>query len=179
MGQPRKKPIVVDGVECWVCLACKEIKPAERFCKHKRRHNGLNSICKDCQKIQNDAYRANPEGLKKARACARRWNAANSERYRANIKRARTENKAARVVYEKAYDKANPEKRLAKRAVQTAVQQGRLSKPKACEVCESSRPLDAHHDSYDRDRWLVVVWMCKRCHRWTHMRWTDQSNGIW
>lgn len=179
MGRPRKKPVYVDNVECWRCSVCKKVKPTGEFNKASGNTNGLSSCCRDCQKKQNDSYRANPEGLKKARACTRRWNAENPEQFRANCKRAREENKVDRLVYEKTYNEANPEKRWAKSAVQHALEGGQLFKPERCEVNGCIKPLDAHHDSYDRDRWLVVVWMCKRCHRWTHARLRDQADGIW
>lgn len=64
--------------------------------------------------------------------------------------------------------KNNPIKARAGTAVSNAIKLGKLVRPTQCEVCPSTRNIHAHHDSYDEDRWLVVAWMCARCHRSLH-----------
>lgn len=50
-------------------------------------------------------------------------------------------------------------------AVHSALKRGLIVKASECEIC-AARPsrLEAHHDSYDEDRHLVVVWVCRPCH---------------
>lgn len=56
----------------------------------------------------------------------------------------------------------------ARRAVQRAVEAGRVSKPPACEGCGRDFPpeeLHGHHyQGYDRTRRLRVRWLCVECH---------------
>jgi ribosomal protein S27AE len=54
--------------------------------------------------------------------------------------------------------------RRAQTASRSAVAAGLIKKSETCEICGAGGRIESHHDSYDRDRWLVVVWMCKRCH---------------
>lgn len=48
MGRPRKKPIVIDGVEYWRCEKCREYLVAHRFNKMSRTSSGLQSWCRHC-----------------------------------------------------------------------------------------------------------------------------------
>lgn len=43
-----KKPIVIDGVECWRCSTCGEYKPASDFRRQARTSNGLDPWCRLC-----------------------------------------------------------------------------------------------------------------------------------
>ncbi|GAA4328428.1 HNH endonuclease signature motif containing protein [Flaviaesturariibacter amylovorans] len=43
-----KKPVSVNGVECFVCCTCKLPKPAAEYHKDKRTPNGLKAQCKEC-----------------------------------------------------------------------------------------------------------------------------------
>ena len=58
-------------------------------------------------------------------------------------------------------------------AVEKAISLGRISRPTACEMCGGERALQGHHDSYDKEDRLRVVWLCNGCHRWTH----DKRSG--
>lgn len=69
------------------------------------------------------------------------------------------------------YYRSTPKYRLtqnAYQAVRVALKSGLLAK-KECEVCGEQK-THAHHDSYFRDKWLSVRWLCKRCHfNWHHV----------
>lgn len=72
-------------------------------------------------------------------------------------------------------------------AVARAVKNGELIKPDRCSICKrkevrvgshdwiysykdaclykkKSRPIEAHHWSYEPEHWLDVIWVCPRCH---------------
>jgi hypothetical protein len=54
----------------------------------------------------------------------------------------------------------------ARRAVRKAVDRGDLQRLE-CEIRGPGClrwPTEAHHESYDPDKWLDVVWVCKKCH---------------
>jgi len=76
---------------------------------------------------------------------------------------AKPENRAKRRVYEN-----TPERKLksaARHAVRGAVKTGRLKKL-PCEHClnKGDREVQGHHESYETDRWLDVIWLCIPCH---------------
>jgi len=58
-----------------------------------------------------------------------------------------------------------PERKHARDAVYRALKAGTLVKAPLCERC--GRPCEAqgHHESYDKERWLDVQWLCVQCHR--------------
>lgn len=65
----------------------------------------------------------------------------------------------------------NPEGRRARKKMENAVNSGFLIPAEACEDCShdfSKRRREAHHESYERDQWLVVVWLCSSCHGKRH-----------
>jgi len=75
--------------------------------------------------------------------------------------------------YSRLQRERHPEQKHARDAVYRALKTGRLVKPDACEDCGTlaeSLPdgLHGHHESYDKDKWLDVVWLCRRCHRKRH-----------
>jgi len=59
----------------------------------------------------------------------------------------------------------NPKEHRAHRLVRAAIKSGELT-PLDCQICDSDKIIDAHHRDYDQP--LVVVWLCRRCHRRMH-----------
>lgn len=59
-------------------------------------------------------------------------------------------------------------KKLAQRAVRTAVESGRLVKSYFCECCGSGGRLDGHHENYNKP--LEVIWLCRMCHQLIHTK---------
>jgi hypothetical protein len=64
------------------------------------------------------------------------------------------------------------EKMLARRALRRAVANGIIDKPTSCSDC--GRTVEAkdlgghHHNGYDEEHWLDVVWLCRNCHGRCH-----------
>lgn len=78
---------------------------------------------------------------------------------------------AARISYMKSYNaQRDPVQLAAQRAVRTAVQNGAMHKPSKCSRCRTITPqkiLDGHHHKgYEHP--LIVVWLCRACHRLEH-----------
>ncbi len=104
-----------------------------------------------------------------ARSARRR--AANPEESREYNRRWKARHPGKKAATERV-SRATPKGR-AQRYVQQAVRRGRLRKPTACEGCAASLPasqIHGHHESYERDQWLVVQWLCAKCHGLAHRK---------
>jgi hypothetical protein len=64
------------------------------------------------------------------------------------------------------WNKANGHKLRAHAAVRVALRQGKLKRGR-CEVCGSFR-VQAHHESYQPEHYLVVRWFCVKHHQQLH-----------
>lgn len=62
----------------------------------------------------------------------------------------------------------NPDQKHARDAVYRALKEGRLLKPDHCKECPETQRLEGHHESYAKEHWLDVEWLCKKCHRKRH-----------
>lgn len=56
-------------------------------------------------------------------------------------------------------------KMLARREVKKGLKEGRIKKPVLCQSCLRKKALFAHHESYLKEDWLKVRWLCSSCHR--------------
>ena len=70
---------------------------------------------------------------------------------------------AARLVR---YRKNNPIKISARRRLQDAVRDGRITRPDKCECCETNCIPHGHHDDYLEP--FKVKWLCRTCHDKLH-----------
>ena len=61
-----------------------------------------------------------------------------------------------------------PEKRKANICVANAISSGKLIREKSCECCGDVTKIQAHHESYKKENWLKVVWLCVPCHSKQH-----------
>lgn len=97
---------------------------------------------------------------------------ADPAKYAAYLERKRRERKA-RPGYEgkrkSRWRADNPESnaklRKAHWAVDNAVRSGKLVRPEHCQGCGSlCKPEAHHHNGYEKEHWLDVVWLCDICH---------------
>lgn len=91
------------------------------------------------------------------------------ERWRRNTRKYRRTEKGRIVNRRKAqkYRDAHPEKRAAHRAVELAMDAGKITKPDICEHstdCEGR--IEAHHPDYSKP--LEVRWLCIKHHKEEH-----------
>jgi hypothetical protein len=170
---------MVDGEKHWCCVRCNEVKEAAAFGKNKANMNGLNSYCKPCISERQAILVATPDGLRRQRARQRRWIDAHPEQHAAACKRRTAANRDRNATRAIELREAHPERAKAINAIHYALKRGEIAKPVHCEMCDADRPLEGHHPSYDKDRWLTVTWLCRRCHKFTHARLDDQSKGVW
>lgn len=190
MGRPRNKSKVVRGEKCWRCSGCGRWKPESKFGIYKGRWNGLQGSCHECCAVSSTKWRRRNLEYDRARQNKRR--AANPERARREYVRWRSENlelarRLCRESYQRNKDKIkagkqeyrrkNPEKIQAQKAVKNASRSGKLIRPEYCEMCGDPGRIEGHHDSYDPDRWLVVTWLCRKCHAFLHARQDELLQG--
>ena len=66
----------------------------------------------------------------------------------------------------------------ARRAIQHAVETGRIGKPEHCQRCGKATPTELlhghHHNGYARVEWFNVRWLCVPCHVKEEGRWGVQ-----
>jgi len=133
------------------CFKCGEIKPLFHFYKHPQTADRHVNKCKECNK------RDVRENLKD-----------NFEHYQQYEKDRAAKKLPHRIQYKakwsEQYDKEFPNKRRAISTLGAAVKDGSVIKPCNCEVCGSDKHIQAHHSSYSEDMWLLVTWLCSRCH---------------
>lgn len=113
------------------------------------------------------------------KAAVRANRAARIEYYRA-YDRARANEpsrKADRIARAKAHPRPRPEadpvKRAARVALGNAVRDGKIKKAPECEVCAVSADLHGHHEDYTKS--LDVIWVCSACHAFIHAYWRAQE----
>jgi len=61
-----------------------------------------------------------------------------------------------------AYAEGKPQRRRARRQVQSAVESGRMQRPGTCENCGIPGIVEGHHPDYSKP--LSVAWLCDSCH---------------
>lgn len=96
----------------------------------------------------------------------RDWRLRNIEHSRTTSRRNSKNQSKRRAGRTAAYRAANPEKRAAHQAVQTALRNGSLVR-QPCKDCGTAK-AHAHHDDYSKP--LDIEWLCHRCHMKAHGR---------
>lgn len=117
-----------------ICRICKKKKPASEF-----RRNGTYPWCKPCQNERGNAPRR--VGGEK-----HEWAKQYAQRY-------------------KKTDPLNNKKASARTAVYLAILKGILVRPARCPSCNRKAKVEAHHhNGYEKEHHLDVLWRCPRCH---------------
>lgn len=146
-----------------ICKRCNVEKPNDLFSFSKQSKDGRFWWCKECQSKH---YASNIEYRR----------AQNAERYKkiksdpAKLDRWR---KLSLITNKRSKEK-HKNRNLARFAARYAIKCGKLIKPSICSNCGESGLLDAHHDSYEKEKWLDVRWLCKPCHMSHHRKYPDQ-----
>jgi len=143
-----------------VCFGCGESKPLNEFYKHKEMADGHLNKCKECTK--DDVISNRAKHIDKYREYDRKRDMSPS-RVAARKKYIQTEKgKEAHRKATKKWADNNLEKRAAHSLLWAAIKRGDISK-EPCEVCGSTKNVQAHHDDYTCP--LDVNWLCPKHHR--------------
>lgn len=153
------------------CPRCTRTLDIETFNKDKQKSDGRCSYCRDCSKeVSKGNYNRHREARcktvmayrerhrKSIRAYLREYYKDNADKYRQDKLRRKAED--PRVI-------------KAQTAVRGAIRNGTLIRL-PCAVCNHV-PAQAHHESYEPDRWLDVTWLCRRHHRLRHLELKSQT----
>ncbi len=172
------------------CSNCGTTKPLAAFANDRRNIGGRCGQCRICNGARSAAWRrANPgrarEGIaawemanpKRLRESKVAWRAKNQELLRKCRAKWVSANPELHRECRVAWQRDNPEKCRAHSAVNRAKKSGTLI-PQPCDACGSTKDIQAHHDSYDRDRWLDVRWLCPQCHGAYHAENRDRMQRI-
>lgn len=102
------------------------------------------------------------------------------EKYAAYLARKRAEDQARRAsrpgydaMRKSQWRNKNPDRsklmRSVNQAVHKAVKSGKLVRPEACSKCGKKCKPEAHHaKGYAKQNWLIVEWICRKCHMGVH-----------
>jgi len=176
------------------CSKCVSEKLLEEFNLSSRSKDGRQVKCKQCEAN----YRiANRDRIKQRKA---KYHISNRDTVLKRLKEYRSKNAARNREREKSrYEKIklDPEKyskyrtatmngrrksRLlypshtkANSKVLSAIRSGKIIRPNLCSSCGRQCKPEAHHDSYDESQWLVVRWLCRKCHCEHHRKYPHLS----
>ena len=130
------------------CSCCHVDKAETEFYRNRALSDGLGNQCKACHKANQQRYRETDKGRAALARATARW-------------------RKRHPTYKNPVD---PVKRRARFELNRALTLG-LSRPSRCASCGSEDDLQAHHhNGYDREHWLDVIWLCSRCHGEVHRR---------
>ena len=126
------------------CFKCNKPKELSEFYRHATMGDGHLNKCKECAKRDVREHRRDNESVREYdRSRGSRCSAEALREYRAKY----------------------PVKYKAHCALSNAVRDGRITKPMACEDCNSTFAIHGHHDDYSKP--LEIRWLCAKCHhRW-------------
>ena len=155
-----------------VCFKCGRLLPLSEYYKHCKMADGHLNKCKECTKNDIHEYRNNNK--EKVQAYDR--NRPNhKDRIKNNKERLKTLKETDPALFSERrkrragdYKNKFPNKYKARNAVNNAVRDGLLTKVTLCENCGSEHKIQAHHESYEENKWLDVVWLCDCCHKNRH-----------
>lgn len=135
-----------------ICFKCSEEKELSEFYPHKQMADGHLNKCRSCTRRDVSEHRAG--NLSAVREY---------DRNRSSLPHRREKNR----VITAAWRKANPERRAAQHALNSAVRSGKVVPWPVCAMyyCDVTK-VEAHHPDYSRP--LDVVWLCSPHHKQAH-----------
>ncbi len=150
------------------CFKCKAMKPIGEFYKHPRMKDGHLGKCKAC--AVGDVKKNRKDNLEYYHQYdyVRNKSEARRAARRLASRRERAEHPERVKVWREKYCRNNPERKRAANAVNNAIRDGRMKKPKFCERCGAGGRLEGHHEDYGKP--LSVEWLCKKCHGATYSK---------
>lgn len=145
-----------------LCRRCKVEKSIEMFCSNKQSSDGKFWWCKQCQSKH---YALNVDHRRKQ----------NAERYaKIKLDPIKLERwKKISLITSNRSKQNHKDKNSARLAVRYAIKCGKLVRPDFCSACGTEGVVEAHHDSYEKEKWLDVKWLCRRCHSSHHRKYPD------
>ena len=147
-----------------LCIKCDKEKPDSEYYRSTIRANGTGE-CKSCTRAR---VIANREAKIDYYREFDRKRANLPHRVQARKEYAQTPQGKQKITeIKKNYQKKHPSRRKAVNAVNNAVRDGRLIKPKNCQCCGvEAKSIEGHHCDYNKP--LDVMWLCDPCYKEWH-----------
>jgi len=146
------------------CNKCGEVKAATEFYARPLNNTGFDLKCKQCLREQGREYRLKNPTAK--RSYYQRTRKARIE----HMREYRKENMPAIMAKWHEYEQKYPERVQAGDAVHEAIKRKEILPARKCKCVDcGKKAMDLHHESYAQDQWLVVVPLCRSCHKLRHM----------
>ncbi len=123
----------------------------------------LKKYCSSCNTVKNLMAKPYAKSKKTGYFLCRNCHTERLKKYRATV-RGKERQYAANMTS----NKRDMGKYRARQAVSKALQSGQLQRPEYCSSCLSEQRVYAHHKSYDKNKWLDVMWLCRPCHATVH-----------
>ena len=153
----------MNGLSLKMCCICKNSKNRNDFYKCSSRKDGLQTRCKNCDRLVSKKKRLSPQYKK----TDRQWRLNNSESIKEYQKVWQKNNKIKVAKYQKTYRAKNRQKFNARMLLYKYVAKGKIIRGR-CAICNSGKSIEAHHEDYSKP--LEVVWLCKIHHNEIHRR---------
>lgn len=170
------------------CKGCGDIKKYSEFHKKSDSKDGHRAKCKTCRALEGKEYRNKPGKKEMAGQRVSMWRKTKKGRESSRKTRGRynqTEHgKELNKGYSAKYRVKNPLIIKAQKALWWAVKSGRIDRPSKCACCCIKCIPHGHHESYKKEDWLRVDWLCYICHSDLHMivgnsdAWVDEAGEI-
>ena len=151
-----------------ICSTCGIEKPLECFSKKVSSKNILHSKCKICSVLYQVEYRSK-NALKLLQTRRQKYEKIQSDPYR--LERYLESIKINTI----RSHQRHPGKQQARMSIDYAVRTNRIIRPDFCSKCGTCCKPEAHHESYQKDQWLNVKWMCRSCHAAHHRKHKEQK----
>ena len=164
LRSPARRPVFFGDVKMKRCTKCGKTLPLEQFSRMTSASGGLRGPCRACASVWYHRYYAANKTALVARS--QRYHATHRGEEAASARRYRSEHPEIAVAFAQQYSAQYPCRLSAKRAVASAIRNGKLVRPNACELCGSEGYLHAHHADYSRP--LDVTFLCVPCHKTVH-----------
>lgn len=139
------------------CLDCGTEKPLSEYYVNKNNKDGHVSYCPPCSNARSREYylKHRDKRLQKHEAYGQT-----------------EKGKAVKAKAVRKYMTTNPDKDIARQKLRYAVSRGTISK-QPCERCQNIKVDAHHHNGYEPEHWLDVMWLCRTHHAEVHreLRW--------
>lgn len=131
-----------------LCPKCGVVKSIDEFGSNKSHNDGHATYCIPCNRKYSREYNRTyrQEGHYDATRFYTPWSDEKKEKRRQ-------------------YEKSNPLKYHARKALSKAIERGKIIPPDQCSECGKYGKVQGHHhNGYEKAYWLDVVFICAKCH---------------
>lgn len=155
------------------CCSCKQIKNISEFWKCCTRKDGLQTVCKNCQRIIAKKYAQSDKGrivFKKAQNQFKHSIKGKITIEKNRSKYLKTKNgRAYRLRNAHIYKKRYPKKFVAIQKVHSAIKSGKIPHISKMFCFCSKKAREYHHYlGYSPEHWFDILPLCYKCHKIIH-----------